>query len=149
MLSSGRLGSNYNGNVGGKRAVVHHDDPPLQSIGDTLHTHAVAGLLGVFAHPHLSSLFLPVPDSRGDLYGDGVQVLKQVATSAICLVIRFFIPLRMSEEEIEMGDKAAHGEDAYALGTDGDGVTRLQDMADGNHHNYDDVRSSIGAVQAV
>lgn len=109
----------------------------LQKIDDTLgvfHTHAVAGTLGgaltgLFAHPTLSNLFLAVPNSKGGFYGSkgGVQFLKQlvgagfiigwnvIVTSIILLIIRLVIPLRMSEEELKIGDDAAHGEEAYAL----------------------------------
>lgn len=109
----------------------------LQKIDDTLgvlHTHAVAGLLGgaltgLFAHPSLCNMFLVVPNSNGAFYGGngGVQFLKQlvgaafiigwnvVVTSIILLVIRLVVPLRMSEEDLKIGDDAAHGEDAYAL----------------------------------
>ncbi|KAL7265596.1 hypothetical protein ACSBR1_003387 [Camellia fascicularis] len=115
--------------------------PLLQKVDDTLgvfHTHAVAGTLGgaltgLFAHPDLCSLFLAVPDSKGAFYGKkgGVQFLKQlvgacfiigwnvVATSIILLLIRLVIPLRMSEEELKIGDDAAHGEEAYALAGQG------------------------------
>uniref|UniRef100_A0A2N9FZ93 Ammonium transporter n=1 Tax=Fagus sylvatica TaxID=28930 RepID=A0A2N9FZ93_FAGSY len=111
--------------------------PLLEKVDDTLgvfHTHAVAGTLGgaltgLFAHPHLSSLFLPIPESKGSFYGGkgGVQLWKQLvgaafiigwnvlATSIILLVIKLVIPLRMTEEEINIGDDAAHGEEAYAL----------------------------------
>lgn len=109
----------------------------MQKIDDTLgvfHTHAVAGILGgaltgLFAHPTLSNLFMPIPDSKGALYGSkgGVQFLKQLVgagfiigwnilvTSIILLVISLVIPLRMTEEELKDGDDAAHGEEAYAL----------------------------------
>lgn len=107
---------------------------------DTLgvfHTHAVAGLLGglltgLFAEPHLCNLILPVSDSRGAIYGDGFQLLKQlvaamfvigwniVSTTIILMIIRLFIPLRMGEEELAIGDDAAHGEEAYALWGDGE-----------------------------
>lgn len=103
-----------------------------------LHTHVVAEVLGgamtgLFAHPSLCSMFLAVPNSKGTLYGGtgGVQLLKQLAgacfiivwnvvvTSAILLVIRVVIPLRMSEEELKIGDDAAHGEEAHALAGQG------------------------------
>ncbi|XP_077214372.1 ammonium transporter 3 member 1-like [Tasmannia lanceolata] len=109
----------------------------LQKVDDTLgilHTHAVAGTLGaaltgLFAHPTLCNMFLPVTNSKGAFYGGvgGVQFLKQlvgacfiigwnvVATSIILLVIRVVIPLRMPEEQLVIGDDAAHGEEAYAL----------------------------------
>lgn len=122
--------------------VVHKKWSLLQSIDDTLgvfHTHAVAGLLGgtltgLFAEPVLCSLFLPVTNSRGAVYGGvgGMQLLKQivgggfiigwniVVTSIICVFISFIVPLRMPEEELLIGDDAVHGEEAYALWGDGE-----------------------------
>uniref|UniRef100_A0A5B7A629 Ammonium transporter n=1 Tax=Davidia involucrata TaxID=16924 RepID=A0A5B7A629_DAVIN len=131
--------------------------PLLQKVDDTLgvfHTHAVAGTLGgaltgLFAHPNLSSLFLPVPKSKGAFYGGkgGVQFLKQlvgasfiigwnvVATSIVLLVIRVWIPLRMSEEELRVGDDAAHGEEAYALA--GQGEREIYTRNGGAQHGVD------------
>ncbi|KAI3945482.1 hypothetical protein MKW92_027196 [Papaver armeniacum] len=121
--------------------ILHKRSKLLQKVDDTLgmfHTHAVAGLLGgictgIFAEPKLSRLFLPVPGSRGLTYGGpgGMQLVKQlvaaafiiglnvVVTSIICLAIRVVIPLRMSEEQLLVGDDAVHGEEAYALWGDG------------------------------
>lgn len=109
---------------------------------DTLgvfHTHAVAGLLGglltgLFAEPELCALILPVADTRGAFYGKngGKQFLKQVvaaafvigwnlvSTTIILLGIRLFIPLRMPDEQLAIGDDAVHGEEAYALWGDGE-----------------------------
>lgn len=103
------------------------------------HTHAVAGLLGglltgLLAEPDLCRSILPVRDSRGAFYGGkgGVQFLKQlvaalfvigwniISTTIILLVIKVFIPLRMPDEELNIGDDAAHGEEAYALWGDGE-----------------------------
>lgn len=117
-------------------------DDLMQQVDDTLavfHTHAVAGLLGgiltgLLAEPTLCSLTLPVKNSRGAFYGHGggVQLLKQlvgalfvigwniVSTTAILLVIKLFIPLRMPDEELIIGDDAVHGEEAYALWGDGE-----------------------------
>ncbi|RRT82957.1 hypothetical protein B296_00000253 [Ensete ventricosum] len=120
--------------------VVHKRSRLLQKVDDTLgvfHTHAVAGFLGglttgIFAEPHLSSLFEAVTNSRGLIYGSGVQVLKQVVgamfiigwnvvmTTLICVAIRYMMPLRMSEEQLAIGDDAVHGEEAYALWGDGE-----------------------------
>ncbi|XP_062204311.1 ammonium transporter 3 member 1-like [Phragmites australis] len=106
-----------------------------EEVDDTLgilHTHAVSGLLGgvltgVFAHPALCNLFLPVTNSRGLVYGaraGGAQILKQVVaalffvgwnvvvTSAILLLVGVLVPLRMTEEELLAGDLAVHGEEA-------------------------------------
>ncbi|KAI5072319.1 hypothetical protein GOP47_0012425 [Adiantum capillus-veneris] len=131
--------------------IVHKNSTLLKNVDDTLgvfHTHAVAGTLGgvltgLFAQPTLSSYFLPVTNSRGTFYGgEGkFQVFKQIAgalfiiswnvvvTSIICLVIKQVIPLRMSEEELLIGDDAAHGEEAYALWGDGE-------KYEGSRHGY-------------
>ncbi|KAL5740343.1 hypothetical protein ACOSP7_029226 [Xanthoceras sorbifolium] len=122
--------------------ILHKKSSLLQKVDDTLavfHTHAVAGLLGgiltgLLAEPTLCRLILPVPNTRGAFYGGngGVQLLKQlvgatfvigwniVITTIILLAIRLFIPLRMPEEELVIGDDAVHGEEAYALWGDGE-----------------------------
>jgi Amt family ammonium transporter len=149
--------------------IVHKRWTLLQKIDDTLgvfHTHAVAGLLGgvltgLFAEPELCALFLPVTNSRGGVYGGsgGIQILKQlvggafiigwnvVVTSIICVVINFVIPLRMSEEQLLIGDDAVHGEEAYALWGDGEkyDVTKHGDITE---HNME-TRTSTGATQAM
>jgi Amt family ammonium transporter len=138
----------------------------FQKVDDTLavfHTHAVAGLLGgvltgLFAEPTLSTLFLPVTNSKGGVYGGpgGVQILKQivgalfiigwniVATSIICLVVGLIVPLRMTEEELLIGDDAVHGEEAYALWGDGEKLSLYKD--DTTSHG---VLASSGATQVV
>lgn len=120
--------------------VLHKRSALLQKVDDTLavfHTHAVAGVLGgaltgLFAEPTLCSLFLAVTNSKGAFYGSGMQFIKQivgacfiigwniVATTIIILFIKLFIPLRMPDEEILIGDDAVHGEEAYALWADGE-----------------------------
>ncbi|KAI3960338.1 hypothetical protein MKW98_017062 [Papaver atlanticum] len=102
----------------------------LQKVDDTLgvfHTHAVAGLLGglltgLFAEPVLCELLLPVKGSRGEFYGGtgGMQFFKQLvgalfvkvwnllSTSIILLLIRLVIPLRMRDNQLMIGDDAAH-----------------------------------------
>ncbi|KAI5584578.1 hypothetical protein POPTR_006G102800v4 [Populus trichocarpa] len=121
--------------------ILHKKSALLQKVDDTLgvfHTHAVAGLLGglltgLLAEPELCDLILPV-NTRGAFYGGsgGVQFLKQVvaalfvigwnvvSTTIILLFIRLFIPLRMPEEQLAIGDDAVHGEEAYALWGDGE-----------------------------
>ncbi|CAL4946391.1 unnamed protein product [Urochloa decumbens] len=120
--------------------VVHKRSRLLQQVDDTLgvfHTHAVAGFLGgattgLFAHPDLCPMFLPVTNSKGAFYGDGMQLLKQVGgalfiiswnvvvTTLVCLVVRLVVPLRMPDDELAIGDDAVHGEEAYALWGDGE-----------------------------
>ncbi|KAJ0111560.1 hypothetical protein Patl1_03277 [Pistacia atlantica] len=112
------------------------------------HTHAVAGslggiLTGLFANPKLCRLFYLVDDWQhyiGLLYGLqsgrpaagfkqlGIQLLgivfvigvNVVVTSLICLLIRLVVPLRLADEELQIGDDAIHGEEAYALWGDGE-----------------------------
>ncbi|MED6126862.1 Ammonium transporter [Stylosanthes scabra] len=140
----------------------------FQSVDDTLavfHTHAVAGFLGgiltgLFAEPRLSGLFLAVTNSRGAVYGGsagGVQILKQivgglfvigwnvVVTSIICVVVKFVVPLRMTDEELLIGDDAVHGEEAYALWGDGEKLSLYKD--DTTQHGM--AMASSGATQVV
>ncbi|KVI03265.1 Ammonium transporter, partial [Cynara cardunculus var. scolymus] len=122
--------------------ILHKKSVWLQQVDDTLgvfHTHAVAGLMGglvtgLLAEPTLCSMTLPVSGTRGAFYGGsgGKQFLKQVvaalfvigwnivSTTIILLVIRIFMPLRMPEHELLIGDDAVHGEEAYALWGDGE-----------------------------
>ncbi|KHN29566.1 Ammonium transporter 3 member 1 [Glycine soja] len=129
--------------------VVHKRSKLLQKVDDTMavfHTHAIAGTLGglltgLFADPRLNKLFYGTDGQYvGFFYGlgskkvstgfrqMGVQILgiifvifvNVISTSLICLFIRIFVPLRMSEEDMEIGDEAAHGEEAYAIWGQGD-----------------------------
>ncbi|XP_052169932.1 ammonium transporter 2 member 5-like [Diospyros lotus] len=112
------------------------------------HTHAVAGslggiLAGCFADPKLCRLFYAVQDWKrytGLFYGWhngdttagfrqlGVQLIgiafvvgwNVAMTSLICVLIGMIVPLRLSEEELRIGDYAVHGEEAYALWGDGE-----------------------------
>ena len=94
----------------------------------------MGGLLtGLLAEPDLCELILPIK-TRGALYGGngGVKFVKQIvaalfviawnvaSTTIILLVIRLFIPLRMPDNQLEIGDDAVHGEEAYALWGDGE-----------------------------
>uniref|UniRef100_A0A0A8YRD2 Ammonium transporter AmtB-like domain-containing protein n=1 Tax=Arundo donax TaxID=35708 RepID=A0A0A8YRD2_ARUDO len=137
----------------------------MQRIDDTLgvfHTHAVAGFLGgattgLFAEPVLCNLFLSIPDSRGAFYGGdgGSQFGRQIAgalfviawniviTSIICVLIGLVLPLRISDEQLLIGDDAVHGEEAYAI------------WAEGEHNDttqHDESRNSgvaVGVTQNV
>ncbi|KAK3411277.1 hypothetical protein EUGRSUZ_I00038 [Eucalyptus grandis] len=148
--------------------VVHKRWTLLQKIDDTLgvfHTHAVAGymggiLTGIFAEPTLCSLFLPVPNSRGGIYGGsgGVQIGKQlvggafiigwnlVVTSVICILVGLVVPLRMPEEELMIGDDAVHGEEAYALWGDGEKYDSTKHGSEDTLHNN---MSFTGATQVI
>lgn len=129
--------------------VIHKKSSFLQKVDDTLgvlHTHAVAGLLGgilggILAHPRLMRLqygyhknhhgllysFLQGNAGKG-LHQLGIQILgaifvtvwNLVVTSVICVLIRQVVQLRMKEEDLMVGDDAAHGEEAYAIWGDGE-----------------------------
>ncbi|KAG8378688.1 hypothetical protein BUALT_Bualt07G0011300 [Buddleja alternifolia] len=129
--------------------VLHKKSSFFQKVDDTLgvfHTHAVAGLLGgllsgLFANPKLLKMFYPTTNQvtgfiygiiKGDFYHGLCQMGYQlvgalfitvwnvVVTSLICILISRIIQLRMDEDDLEIGDDAAHGEEAYALWGDGE-----------------------------
>jgi Amt family ammonium transporter len=68
----------------------------------------------------------------GLLYGNPGQLLLQteaaafiilynaIATFIILKVISTFVPLRMDEATLKVGDDAVHGETAYAIGAEGE-----------------------------
>lgn len=49
-----------------------------------------------------------------------VVTYNVVMTSLICLFIRIMVPLRLNDDELQIGDDAVHGEEAYALWGDGE-----------------------------
>jgi len=118
-------------NVMGKKLWI------FKKVDDTLgvyHTHLVAGVIGgtmagVFATAEGCAAFA-ITNPGGAIEGNWRQVWLQIVgalfiiglnifmTSVIMLFIKFVlrVPLRMSEEELVIGDDAIHGEDAYAFG---------------------------------
>ncbi|KAJ3202904.1 hypothetical protein HDU83_004233 [Entophlyctis luteolus] len=118
-------------NIVAKTKLLSHIDDTL----GVVHTHAVAGFLGglcagIFATVEGCEAFsLTTPG--GAIVGNGRQVLIQfisalfvialnlVVTPLILLFISFFVPLRMNEPDLIIGDAACHGEDAYAFYHDG------------------------------
>jgi Amt family ammonium transporter len=99
-----------------------------------VYTHGIAGLcggllVGIFADP--SVLVYPKTVSgtpfavTGWLYGNRhlfflqllaaltIIVWDALVTFLILKIISIFTPLRMSDEELESGDLAVHGEEAY------------------------------------
>lgn len=124
--------------------VLHKRSTFFQRVDDTLgefHTHAIAGILGgllsgTFAKPKLLKMMYPIANyGPGLLYsysaGKLTLGLKQMGyqlvgtifitawnvavTSLICWLISRIINLRMNDEDLEIGDDAIHGEEAYAL----------------------------------
>ena len=118
-------------NIAGKKFRI------FEIVDDTLgvvHTHMVAGalggfLVGLFATAEGCAAFA-ITSSGGAIEGNGKQVWLQIVgalfiigwnlfwTSAIMLFIKYVlrIPLRMSEEDLLIGDDAIHGESAYTFG---------------------------------
>ncbi|KAL9109935.1 MAG: hypothetical protein Q9227_005458 [Pyrenula ochraceoflavens] len=112
----------------------------FQQVDDTLgvfHTHAVAGFLGGFMTGILATkegcAAFAISNAGGAIEGNGRQVWLQIVgalfiiglnlfmTTIILLFIKYVcrIPLRMSEEDLILGDAAAHGEEPYAFYGDG------------------------------
>src|SRR5271157_2965349 len=113
----------------------------MMKVDDTLgvfSTHGVAGLtggllVGILANPDMLEYIgtdkeAPGVNVTGLLYGDpGSQLLLQlegaafiiiynaIATFIILKVISIFVPLRMSDAQLAVGDDAVHGETAYAI----------------------------------
>jgi Amt family ammonium transporter len=110
--------------------IIKHVDDAM----GVVYTHGLAGLcggllVGIFADP--SVVVYPKTESgtpfaaQGWLYGDRhlffVQALAALTiiiwdafvTFIILKVISLFTPLRMSDAELEIGDLAIHGEEAY------------------------------------
>ena len=137
------------------------------------HTHAVAGslgglLAGLFAEPKLCRLFYGETSSWernvGIFYGLHnsntkaglrqmwihflgivfVVVLNIVTTSIVCFVVSYVVPLRLSEDELQTGDDAIHGEEAYALWGDGE---KERFMSSKHNLTYGDNFPSKGEVQ--
>ncbi len=118
----------------------------MMQVDDTLSvfsTHAMSGLLGgilvgILSNPAMlvyvgTGKDAPGVSITGMLYGGGThQLMLQleaaafiivyniVATFIILKVISIFVPLRMDEATLKIGDDAAHGETAYAIGVEGE-----------------------------
>jgi Amt family ammonium transporter len=113
---------------------------PLRKVDDTLgviYTHGIAGLLGglltgVFADGGMAVFYnvsgkkyTPAGSTNGLIFGNAtllkwqffagafVIVWSAVATFVILKVIGLFMPLRMSTENMEIGDVAEHGHEVY------------------------------------
>ncbi|UBU62081.1 ammonium transporter [Acidithiobacillus ferrooxidans] len=119
-------------NLLGKTALFRKVDDTL----GVFHTHAVAGLLGGVMTGLLAtkagcaafSLSTPGGAIEGNWHQVWLQlvgaafiiVLNIVVTYVLLKLISLVVPLRMSEEELLIGDDAVHGEEAYAFFGDGE-----------------------------
>ncbi len=110
---------------------------PFRAVDDTLgvvYTHGVAGLaggllVGIFADPGMAVYpgvgKTPSIAATGVIYGNwnllkwqlyaGLFVIawSAVATFILLKIVGVFIPLRMSDENLEIGDTAEHGHEVY------------------------------------
>ena len=100
---------------------------PFRSVDDTLgviYTHGFAGLLGGLLVGVLADSHMEVVPGFGVV--GGLHLLKWQALTALWVIvfcgvatflllklISLFVPLRMSEEDMETGDIAVHGHEVY------------------------------------
>jgi len=101
---------------------------PFRNVDDTLgvvYTHGFAGvagglLVGIFANVAMGG------EHEGLISGGGLELLKWQALTALWIIVfsaimtyillkivSIFVPLRMTEEEMETGDIAVHGHEVY------------------------------------
>jgi Amt family ammonium transporter len=95
---------------------------PFRNVDDTLgvvYTHGFAGLAGGLLTGLLAdAAYSPV---KGGLHllkwqlfaGLWVIVFSAIATFILLKLVGLFVPLRMSDEDMEMGDVAVHGHEVY------------------------------------
>ena len=119
-------------NVFGKTRLMYHVDDAM----GVFHTHLIPGFLGgfltgIFATAEGCAAFA-ISSPGGAIAGNGRQVWLQLVgglfilgwdgvwTAIILCFIKYVlrIPLRMSEEDLAMGDDAVHGESAYVFGSE-------------------------------
>ena len=118
--------------LGSKLAIFKKVDDCL----GVVHTHGVAGLtggllVGLLATTQGESAFACVNTNGGLFYGGGIHqlqlqlwgavfiiALNVILTAVILYVIKIFVPLRMSDAMLKIGDHAVHGEEAYGLAED-------------------------------
>jgi Amt family ammonium transporter len=112
--------------------------PVFRSVDDTLgviYTHGIAGLtggllVGVFADPHIVEYIgvggaSNLPGKAGVVHGSWTLLRWQAETAAFVIIfsgimtfillklVGIFVPLRLSDEELEIGDHAIHGNEVY------------------------------------
>jgi ammonium transporter, Amt family len=112
---------------------------PFRNVDDTLgvvYTHGFAGLAGglltgIFADPQMAVYYtrsgktLSAVSAKGVLHGNWtllkwqffaaafVIVFSAVGTFILLKLVGLFVPLRMSEKNMEIGDTAEHGHEVY------------------------------------
>jgi Amt family ammonium transporter len=111
---------------------------PFRNVDDTLgvfYTHGIAGLIGglsvgIFADPNMTVYIgegktASIAAAPGLIHGNWTLLKWQAITAAFVIAwsatatfillkfVGLFIPLRMSEENMEIGDTAEHGHEVY------------------------------------
>src|SRR5882672_1944319 len=102
---------------------------PFRNVDDTLgvvYTHGFAGLaggllVGIFANSSMAETVLAGTISGGGLNLLGWQALtalwvivfSAIGTFVLLKIVSIFVPLRMTEEDMEIGDIAVHGHEVY------------------------------------
>jgi Amt family ammonium transporter len=102
---------------------------PFRNVDDTLgvvYTHGFAGLaggllVGIFANASMAETVLAGTISGGGLHLLGWQALtalwvivfSAIGTFILLKIVSIFVPLRMTEEDMETGDVAVHGHEVY------------------------------------
>ncbi len=102
---------------------------PFRNVDDTLgvvYTHGFAGvagglLVGIFANNAMAETTLAGTISGGGLHLLGWQALtalwvivfSSIGTFILLKLVGLVVPLRMSDEEMEIGDIAVHGHEVY------------------------------------
>ncbi len=102
---------------------------PFRGVDDTLgvvYTHGFAGLVGglavgIFANSAMAETVLAGTISGGGLHLLGWQALtalwvivfSAIGTFILLRLVGLFVPLRMTEEDMETGDLAVHGHEVY------------------------------------
>jgi Amt family ammonium transporter len=113
--------------------------PVFRNVDDTLgviYTHGLAGLTGglltgVLADPHVIEYFAAgggaanIPGISGVVHGSWtllrwqaeaaawVILFSGIGTFILLKIVGIFVPLRLSDEELEIGDHAIHGNEVY------------------------------------
>jgi Amt family ammonium transporter len=79
-----------------------------------------------------------------------VTFINISTTSMICWFVGLFVPLRLSDDELQIGDDAIHGEEAFALWNDEETFqnTKTNSAFESEDSSYMKSRS-FGDVQMV
>ncbi|RRT43556.1 hypothetical protein B296_00024550 [Ensete ventricosum] len=131
-------------------------------VDDTLtifHTHVVVGVLGGLLTSLRYVASSSPPDSKGTACGGGIfQLFKQlvgavsvsvwnlVSTTTILLAIARFMPLRMSDDQLVIGNDAGHGEEAYTLWGDGERFDTMRHVTMPSINGMSEVNGARGVT---